>query len=305
MWLIKKTKIVYTLHMLVKNCPENSNKTSKSLKSSKSLKHKRTFFNLMMFLILYLTIAPLIQLELPKLVLAGIQNVYATSPSITIDINDDLVKPGHIISLNNDSYTLSLEEYSTKVFGVVIETPKVAYEDKNIKNPMQVATSGEVEVLVSGLNGSVYKGDFITTSKISGVGQKASRPGSVIGRALENYVPSDKYETRKILVTLDIKEVSIPIQTSENVLGLLQQSIKGPYLSPLTSLRYVLSAFLVAVTFVMGLIYFGKLTVKSIESLGRNPMASEMLTREMLLHFFLIGLVFVGTIIIAYFILIL
>lgn len=238
-------------------------------------------------------------------VVLGSQNIYAQSPSVTLDISDDLVKPGHIISLNRDRYTLSLEEYSKQVFGVVIETPKVAYEDKNIKNPMQVATSGEVGVLVSGLNGAIQKGDFVTTSKISGVGQKASRPGSVIGRALESYNPQDEYTTKRILVSLDVKEVSIPIQTRENVLGLLQQSIKGPYLSPLTSLRYVLSAFLVAATFIMGLVYFGKLTVKSIESLGRNPMASEMLTREMLLHFFLIGLVFVGTIIVAYFILIL
>lgn len=52
-------------------------------------------------------------------------------------------------------------------------------------NETQVATTGEVQVLVSDMNGTVKRGDHITASPIAGVGMKTTTNARVIGIAQE------------------------------------------------------------------------------------------------------------------------
>ncbi|MBI2018940.1 hypothetical protein HYS96_04535 [Candidatus Daviesbacteria bacterium] len=70
--------------------------------------------------------------------------------------------------------------YEERVLGVV--TNDIA--------PYSTALSGKAQVKVSTENGPIERGDYLTSSSTPGVAMKATRPGQVIGKALESYQPS-------------------------------------------------------------------------------------------------------------------
>jgi len=53
-----------------------------------------------------------------------------------------------------------------------------------------VALTGRVPVKVSSENGPIYKGDYLTSSSVAGVAMKATKPGQVLGKALEDFTTS-------------------------------------------------------------------------------------------------------------------
>jgi len=67
-------------------------------------------------------------------------------------------------------------------------------------NPMPVALSGRVPVKVSSENGPIAVGDPITSSSVAGVGMKATKPGRVVGMALEAYSNADPTAVGKVMV---------------------------------------------------------------------------------------------------------
>ena len=54
-------------------------------------------------------------------------------------------------------------------------------------HPLPVALNGRVPVKVTTENGAIEPGDFLTTSSTPGAAMKATKPGNVIGKALEGY----------------------------------------------------------------------------------------------------------------------
>src|SRR3989344_795980 len=58
---------------------------------------------------------------------------------------------------------------------------------RNEDHPLPVALSGRVPLKVSTENGAIQPGDYITTSSITGVGMKATRPGQMVGKALAGF----------------------------------------------------------------------------------------------------------------------
>lgn len=72
--------------------------------------------------------------------------------------------------------------------GVITTAPHSVLGDE-ASTTVRAALVGRVPVIVSGENGPIKKGDRITSSSIAGIGMKASRAGSVVGRALEDFDP--------------------------------------------------------------------------------------------------------------------
>jgi len=81
---------------------------------------------------------------------------------------------GDIISFDKETQKFNLSEIEgdSKLFGVVVNNPVLVLNFTD--NGMPIARSGEVLVNVTTLGGVIRAGDLITSSKISGKGQKAN-----------------------------------------------------------------------------------------------------------------------------------
>jgi len=88
----------------------------------------------------------------------------------------------------NKPLKLSNSSYNDLLIGVYkeIDVTVIDLEGKHIKKTHTVAKSGIAEVLYSSENGTINKGDLITSSSETGVAMKATKSGMILGIALED-----------------------------------------------------------------------------------------------------------------------
>ena len=163
------------------------------------------------------------------------------------------------------------------------------------ENEMQVSTSGEVQVLVSDINGSIRRGDHITASPISGVGMKTTTNARVLGIAQGDLADSDA--SNQAYKGVDGTEHSakigtIPVQVNisyyfkepdKTLVPSALQNIANSFAGKeVSTIPILVSAgiFLVVVIVVASIIYS---TIKSsIISVGRNPMSQSAVYRSLI-----------------------
>jgi hypothetical protein len=85
---------------------------------------------------------------------------------------------------------LASEPYSRDILGSVSVSPHTTMGTET-SSTTRVAMLGRVPVFVSLQNGPIKKGDRITSSGISGVGMRASRPGYILGNTLQEFDPDN------------------------------------------------------------------------------------------------------------------
>ncbi len=194
----------------------------------------------------------------------------------SIQINNKNVTEGDIISATTKGYILSSTEYDTSMFGVVTKNPAFALEDTNNSSLNYIVTSGNSTVRVSSINGPIKKDDIITSSSVPGVGMKATRNGFVLGNALENYSSKDTKKIGTILISINPHFSNAgPNATKANLIDTLKNAGTAMSISPVEALRYVVAGIIAVLAFVLGFLFFGKISVKGVEALGRNPLASH------------------------------
>lgn len=225
--------------------------------------------------------------------------------AISIPITDKNAKDGSIIISTPKGFALSSTAYDTNMYGVLTETPSIYLENTQDKELKPVTTSSKAFVLVSSINGDIKKNDFITTSTIAGVGQKATRNGMILGTALEPYSNSNQKITAKILVAVNPHFNASFADTKTNVLEVLRNASDPTTLTQATSLRYVLAAGIVLVSFAVGFVYFGRVTSSGVEALGRNPLASRTIQLSLVFNLVLMIVIIIAGLGIGYMILIL
>lgn len=236
-------------------------------------------------------------------------SVYAqntsTSTAVSIPIADKNAKDGNIIIATPKGFGLSSTTYDTNMYGVLTESPAIYLQNTTDTKLKPVISSGKVFVLVSSINGNIKKNDFITTSTIAGVGQKATRNGMVLGTAMEDYSNSNQKITAKILVAVNPHFNASFADTKTNVLEVLRNASDPTTLTQLTSLRYVVAAGVVLAAFAIGFIYFGRVASSGVEALGRNPLASRTIQLSVVFNLALMIVIILVGLGIGYMILIL
>jgi hypothetical protein len=217
------------------------------------------------------------------------QNVINMSGGVAISINisDNNVKDGNIISSSSKGYQLSRLAYDPSIAGVISDTPALDIQNTN-RSPStrEVITSGNAYVLVSSINGTIKKNDFVTSSTVAGVGQKSITDGFVLGVALETYNNSNKQATGKILVNISPHYNANFITSKINLVDNVKTAIGSPFLSPLTTLRYLLAAVIALLAFILGFVYFGRVVKTGVEALGRNPLAEKAILLSIIFNLF-------------------
>jgi len=213
------------------------------------------------------------------------EKAVGTAVSI-LTINND-VKDGDIIVSMPKGFGLTATAYDSNTYGVYTESPAIYLQNTSDTQAKPVIISGKAGVLVSSIGGNIKKNDFITTSTISGIGQKATRNGMILGTALEDYSSSNQKATGKILVAVNPHFNAAFADNKTNILEVLRNASDPTTLTQATSLRYVLAAGIGLISFGIGFVYFGRITSKGVESLGRNPLASRIIQGNMILNFVL------------------
>lgn len=218
----------------------------------------KSFFHLVIFVIMAIFV-----LVSPPFVKA------AASIATYFTIDHPNVLDGYIVAAVGDEFIITNEAYQPNMIGIVNKSPAIEIRFGNTPDSYPVSTSGQGVVMVSLANGNIEKGDYITSSPIEGVGMKATVPGPIIGVAMEDAISEDESTITKI---------QINIQKDYNVEPFFSLSgfSSSPFASNTTNVtKYIMGGGVLILTLVFSFMYFGRLSMKGVEALGRNPLAAK------------------------------
>jgi hypothetical protein len=228
----------------------------------------------------------------------------ADSMAISTPFAAGEVTDGDIVCATNNGILPCKGEYDVSMAGVYAESPAMVLTNTDMANGKPVVSGGIAWVRVNAASGNIRKGDFVTSSTVSGVGQRAEKSGNVVGIALEDYSPADKNQTGKIQVSVGVRVAIVATSSRGNLVEALKTGLLAPTLTPLASLRYVLAVIIAAAAFILGFLYFGRVAKSGVEAIGRNPLASRMIQTSVILNSVLTVGIMGGGLLLAYFILI-
>lgn len=201
-----------------------------------------------------------------------------------LEVVDPEVEVGDIISQTKDGLFRSSIPYDENIIGVVGETPILVF-GKPTATALPIVFSGETLAKVTNINGEIKKGDFITSFNKSGIGQKATQSGFVVGRALEDF----NQEEGLITLVVNIQYVNIPARkfTFGGVVQEIISGLKIPENIP-EVLRYLFAILLGGGSFFIGFFSFVKALREGVTGISRNPLAKKSIQSAMILN--LIGI---------------
>ncbi len=117
------------------------------------------------------------------------------------------IEPGDLVEMasaqvtNSDGETIvpkgvlmkAATPYSNKIMGIISTAPGILLSEGNGESADQrkLALTGKVPVKVSTLNGPIHVGDYLTASTHPGVAMKATKAGTVVAQAMEDYDSTD------------------------------------------------------------------------------------------------------------------
>jgi len=200
-----------------------------------------------------------------------------------LEVADPEVKVGDIISQTKEGLFRSNVPYDENIIGVAGENPILVF-GKPTPTTLPIISLGEASVRVSNINGEIKNGDFITSSKKDGAGQKATQPGFVLGRALEDFNQEEGLIKAEINIQYQYSSGKI---SASSILGEIWKQLGKPENFP-NVLRYIFALLLGGGSFFVGFFAFVGALRKGIEAVGRNPLAKKNIQLAMVLN--LIGI---------------
>ena len=230
---------------------------------------------------------------------------YAQTPegievTSTYVIADTDAISGDIMSTSDKGLIRSELSFDNKMFGILDENPLVVYRNLDTEGK-PIIRSGVARVNVSTLNGPIKVGDYITTSSIKGKGAKVSESGYVLGSALEAFEgtegeqidgPNGPVRLGQIRIAISIEYAEL---TNPRFAGRLFGFIGSSFLENVRDpkqlgfvVRYIAAGLVVLLTFTFGLLTFSRSIAKSVEALGRNPLAKSAIQLSMVINIVLL-----------------
>ncbi len=185
--------------------------------------------------------------------------------------------------------------YNPKIFGVLEDTPALVITEATISGK-PVIRAGDTKVNVTDYNDQIKKGDFITTSPVSGKGMKAGQSGYVLGIATEDAVYSNqttpvegrnvKIGTVNTALRIEYAELSTArsnVKLFSDLNAAFFRSVQDPEKFTLT-IRYIIAGLVALLAFAIGFFYLARSISKSVEAIGRNPLARSAIITSVALQ---------------------
>lgn len=202
------------------------------------------------------------------------------------EIADADAEDGDIVKASETGLIRTTIGFDNKIFGVIADSPLLVYRSGTKGKP--VVRSGVAQVNVTTLNGPIKYGDYITSSATAGKGQKATESGYTIGMALGSVTG----EAGKIPVAVRIEYTEL---TNPRFAGRLFSFIASAFLENIsdpkqlgTIIRYIAAGLVVLLSFTFGFLTFSRSIAKSVEALGRNPLAKSTIQLSMVINIVLL-----------------
>ena len=229
-----------------------------------------------------------------------IPTIHAQAPGIEVTsiykISDKETAQGDIMVAGETGLNRASKTFDNKMFGVLEETPLLLYQDKDVKDGKPVVRSGVALVNVTNTNGPIKYGDYITSSTTPGKGQKASESGYVLGIALDNFDGKVTSGSIPVAIRIEYAELTNP-RFASRLFGFIGnaflENVKDPKkIGDL--IRYIAAGLVVLLSFTFAFLTFSRSLSKSIEAIGRNPLAKNTIQLSMIIN---IGLMVITSII--------
>lgn len=211
------------------------------------------------------------------------------------EVADTEATDGDILKATDQGLIRTSIGFDNKIFGVMQDTPLVVYRTETKGKP--VIRSGAAQVNVTTLNGPIKYGDYITSSSILGKGQKASESGYTVGMALASFTgegaeqidgPNGKVAVGKIPIAVRIEYTEL---SNPRFAGRLFGFVGTAFLENINDpkqlgnvVRFVAAGLVILLSFTFGFLTFSRSIAKSIEALGRNPLAKSTIQLSMVIN---------------------
>lgn len=215
------------------------------------------------------------------------QNNVSLGVATYVPISDKVVQNGSIVSASSTGFNLSTKTYDPLMFGVVTENPAVSFGEGNEVAKYPVISSGQAYVLVNGENGNIKRGDLITSSTTPGVGMKAVKSGYIVGTSLADGVFTTKKESKLLPLSLNVNFYSTKKTAIGNITDIFNFSLLAASDEPIAVFKYIVAFMIIILSFVLGMLSFGKIATNGIEALGRNPLAARMIEVGIIFNVFI------------------
>ncbi len=226
---------------------------------------------------------------------------FAQTPAIEVTsvytIADKDAKEGDILEATDKGLSRASKSYDNKMFGVLQENPLLVYRNKDVVDGKPVIRSGVASVNITTIGGNIKYGDYITSSPIAGKGEKAAQSGYVIGVALADFDgkggetiqgPTGSVASGKIQIAIRIEYAEL---TNPRFAGELFGFVGSSFLENVRDpkqlgsiVRYGAAGLVVLLSFTFAFLTFSRSIAKSVEALGRNPLAKSAIQLSMVIN---------------------
>ncbi len=227
---------------------------------------------------------------------------------------------GSIVSFENNKYRLSDKPYDSKMVGVVVEQADIIVEEENsaLADTLMI-NKGETKILVNGETGPIEVGDLLTASSTPGQAMKADKDGIIVAVATESFKPLNPQESALIRGLIDIRFTTLGDTFSADSIGLSDQGMVSTLKRSVSEIfglgsgglagtspifRYTLATVVVAIAFISGFLLFGRIALRGVEALGRNPLAKRTIMIGIIMNSFFTVLLVALAVVLAYIIVI-
>lgn len=214
-----------------------------------------------------------------------IPDVINTEVTTLYQIFDKEAVDGDLLVTSSQGLVRANKSYDSSLFGVFNSEPLVVYRSGEEGQP--VIRSGIAEVNVTNSGGPISLGDYITSSSNPGKGQKATDSGYVIGVALESL---DGAEGKiRVAIKIEFAELGTPrfaARLFSFIARALLENVDDPKkIGEL--IRYIAAGLIVLLSFTFAFLTFSRSVSKSIEAIGRNPLARNTIQLTLILNLLL------------------
>jgi len=215
--------------------------------------------------------------------------------------SDGLLQRGTIVSLQVDN-ALGVEpanlDNTDRIHGVVVARNDATFVLTAEEEQTLVTTNGRFETFVSNENGPILSGDFISVSRVAGIGMKASEAETaIIGKATGSFDgETGVLSTTEVDVNGELQKVSIgriqvdigvagnPLYTptKANVPGFLERIAENIAQKPVDPVRiYIGMVVFLAAGVISGTLLYSGIR-SSVISVGRNPLSKKSITKSLM-----------------------
>lgn len=228
------------------------------------------------------------------------------------DVSDPTAKDGDILIFDPlQGLIRTTIAYDIHIFGVLQDQSAVILK-RTDGTGKAVIQNGIAKVNVSLANGQIKKGDYITTGSELGYGIKATLSGNVLGIALEDSSQNAKFNQSCVVTpsTCPKDQINVSVKPEyaeltnprsvDRLLGYIGVAFFKNSQDPQgfgKIVKNTIAGLIILLTILFGLFIVNRAVSKSVEAIGRNPLAKSSIQLSLILNIVIVAIIIIASIV--------